>query len=114
MSLRYGARKMVAPKPKKRKLVISGIGADDVCGWEGVKNWCEVHSPPSFVCLHGADSSPQSFGQIRSMVRGLHDEIHVDFRKASVAETVCRVRARVVIKGVGHVDLSWYVGKRRG
>jgi len=39
--------------------------------------------------------------------------LHVDFRRADVADTVCRVRAKVFIAGVGSVQLSWYTGDKR-
>lgn len=32
----------------------------------------------------------------------------VDWKKASVAETVCRVQATVWIRGAGSVGLSWF------
>ena len=59
-------------------------------------------------------------------------DLHIDFRKAEVADTVrlsysrffwwdmsqrilmqvCRINARVHINGVGSVLLSWYSGKK--
>ena len=45
-SLGYANRSLV--KPKKRKLVVNGVGRDNVHAYEAVKDWCEV----SFVvCL---------------------------------------------------------------
>ena len=55
--------------------------------------------------------SVQSFGEVRSMLRKENGEIHVDWRKSSIAETVCRIRAGVFINGAGSVNLSWYTGK---
>ncbi|KAF8814320.1 hypothetical protein BYT27DRAFT_7334507 [Phlegmacium glaucopus] len=56
-------------KQPKRKLVINGVSENDVQGYEAVKAWCE------------------SFGEIREMKRTPDGHLHVDFRKASVAET---------------------------
>ena len=44
------------------------------------------------------------------MSRKSNGDIHVEFRKASVAETVCRVRGNVALHGA-HVYLSWFSGK---
>ncbi|KAF4581338.1 hypothetical protein EYR40_002926 [Pleurotus pulmonarius] len=78
---------------KKRKLVVSGI--EDERGYEAVRAWCE------------------SFGQVRSFAPspagdGSKGSVVVDWKKASVAETVCRVQATVWIRGAGSVGLSWF------
>lgn len=39
-SLGYGSRSLV--KPKKRKLIVSGVGRDSTSAYEAVKDWCEV------------------------------------------------------------------------
>ncbi|PCH34011.1 hypothetical protein WOLCODRAFT_135447 [Wolfiporia cocos MD-104 SS10] len=79
---------------KKRKLVISGIPAGDERRFAAVKQWCE------------------SFGEINQIVRVPNGDLHVDFRKAEVADTVCRLQARVYISGVGSVCLSYFTGKK--
>ncbi|KAI0651989.1 hypothetical protein C8Q79DRAFT_1005232 [Trametes meyenii] len=79
---------------KKRKLIISGIPPDDERRFDGVRRWCE------------------SFGELSSITRAHNGDLHVDFRKAEVADTVCRLNARVYIAGVGSVCLSWFTGKR--
>ncbi|KAH9858054.1 hypothetical protein C2E23DRAFT_880721 [Lenzites betulinus] len=79
---------------KKRKLIISGIPPDDERRFEGARKWCE------------------SFGEVSSISRAPNGDLHVDFRKAEVADTVCRLNARVNITGVGSVCLSWFTGKR--
>ncbi|KAI0639549.1 hypothetical protein C8Q77DRAFT_1214077 [Trametes polyzona] len=79
---------------RKRKLIISGIPPDDERRFVGVRKWCE------------------SFGELNSITRALNGDLHVDFRKAEVADTVCRLNARVYIAGVGSVCLSWFTGKR--
>ncbi|KAI9065876.1 hypothetical protein FKP32DRAFT_1566981 [Trametes sanguinea] len=79
---------------KKRKLIISGIPPDDERRFEGVRKWCE------------------SFGELNSITRAPNGDLHIDFRKAEVADTVCRLNARVYIAGVGSVCLSWFTGKR--
>ncbi|KAI8990566.1 hypothetical protein BD414DRAFT_304635 [Trametes punicea] len=81
-------------RSKKRKLIISGIPPGDERRFEGVKKWCE------------------SFGELNSITRVPNGDLHVDFRKAEVADTVCRLNARVYIAGVGSVCLSWFTGKR--
>ncbi|KAI9512565.1 hypothetical protein F5148DRAFT_853898 [Russula earlei] len=79
---------------RKKKLVVSGIAKGDQARLEGVRKWCE------------------SFGEVSQITRMPNGDLHIDFRKAEVADTVCRVNARVHIAGVGSVSLSWYAGKR--
>ncbi|KAK0500577.1 hypothetical protein EDD18DRAFT_1347988 [Armillaria luteobubalina] len=80
---------------KKKKLIVSGIGPDDTRRFEGVKRWCE------------------SFGEVSQIMRMPNGDLHVYFRSAEVADTVCRLRAKVYIAGVGSVNLSWYAGNKR-
>ncbi|KAG7098945.1 hypothetical protein E1B28_000835 [Marasmius oreades] len=80
---------------KKKKLVVSGIATNDVRKFEGAKRWCE------------------SFGEVSQIVRMPNGDLHVHFRSAEVADTVCRLRAKVYIAGVGSVNLSWYTGNKR-
>jgi len=77
---------------KKKKLVISGISAGDTRKFDAAKRWCE------------------SFGEVNQITRMPNDDLHVHFRNADVADTVCRLRAKVYIRGVGSVQLSWYTG----
>ncbi|EMD41877.1 hypothetical protein CERSUDRAFT_110435 [Gelatoporia subvermispora B] len=89
------ASMLASPKSKrKRKLIVSGIPMDDEHRVEGVKRWCE------------------SFGEVNCITRIPNGDIHVDFRRAEVADTVCRLQARVYITGVGSVGLSWFTGKK--
>ncbi|KAJ6504399.1 hypothetical protein DFH09DRAFT_1251976 [Mycena vulgaris] len=69
--------------PRKKKLVISGIAAGDTRKFEACK---------------------------AVITRMPNDDLHVHFRNAEVADTVCRLRAKVYIRGVGSVQLSWYTG----
>jgi len=88
---------MVLPtsrEKRKKKLVVSGIAKGDQARLEAVRKWCE------------------SFGEVNQITRMPNGDLHIDFRKAEVADTVCRVNARVHIAGVGSVSLSWYTGKR--
>lgn len=80
-------------KTRRKRLVIGGIPLNDNRRYEAAKRWCE------------------SFGEVRSISRRANGEILVDFRKAEVADTVCRVQARVNIAGVGSCTLSWHVVK---
>ncbi|KAF9269969.1 hypothetical protein L218DRAFT_992644 [Marasmius fiardii PR-910] len=80
---------------KKKKLVINGIAPNDVRKFEGAKRWCE------------------SFGEVSQIVRMPNGDLHVYFKSAEVADTVCRLRAKVFIAGVGSVNLSWYTGNKR-
>ncbi|KAF8221674.1 hypothetical protein L208DRAFT_1426555 [Tricholoma matsutake] len=80
---------------KKRKLVVSGVGHKDFRKFEGVKRWCE------------------SFGEVSQIIRMPNGDLHVHFRLAEVADTVCRLRARVYIAGVGSVQLSWSTVDKR-
>ncbi|KAJ7193394.1 hypothetical protein GGX14DRAFT_478836 [Mycena pura] len=82
----------LGPRKKKKRLVISGIAAADTRKFEAAKRWCE------------------SFGPVSQITRMPNDDLHVHFRNAEVADTVCRLRAKVCIRGVGSVQLSWYVG----
>ncbi|KAF5349296.1 hypothetical protein D9756_009365 [Leucocoprinus leucothites] len=95
-------------KGSKRRLVISGVG-DGQGEVAALKEWCA------------------SLGEVRSMVKvksvdGVVTEIGrgdrsgqnvwvVDFKKSSVAESVCRLQAKVEIKGAGSVRLSWETAK---
>jgi len=86
---------IASPRHKrKRKLIISGIPPGDEKRYEAVKKWCE------------------SFGEVNSISREFNGNLYVDFRKAEVADTVCRLQARVYIKGVGSVCLSYFTGKK--
>ncbi|KAF7307113.1 hypothetical protein MIND_00504700 [Mycena indigotica] len=82
----------LGPRKKKKTLVISGISAVDTRKFEAAKRWCE------------------SFGELLQIVRMPNGDLHVHFRNAEVADTVCRVRAKVYIRGVGSVQLSWCTG----
>lgn len=93
-TLRSGTLKVPNQK-KKKKLVISGVGVHETRKFEGVKTWCE------------------SFGEIRQISRVPNGDLHIEFRKADVADTVCRIRAKVFISGVGSVYLSWTAGDKR-
>ncbi|OCH87467.1 hypothetical protein OBBRIDRAFT_154424 [Obba rivulosa] len=89
------ASMLASPKSRrKRKLIVSGIPMNDEHRVEGVRQWCE------------------SFGEINYITRISNGDLHVDFRKAEVADTVCRLQARVYIGGVGSVGLSWFTGKK--
>jgi hypothetical protein len=79
---------------RKKKLIVSGIAKGDQLRLEAVRRWCE------------------SFGEVNQITRMPNGDLHIDFRKAEVADTVCRVNARVHINGVGSVSLSWYSGKK--
>ncbi|THH23085.1 hypothetical protein EUX98_g8093 [Antrodiella citrinella] len=79
---------------KKRKLIISGLTHGDHSRFEAVRKWCE------------------SFGEVNQITRMQNGDLHIDFRKNEVADTVCRLNARVHIAGVGSVGLSWFTGKR--
>ncbi|KAG1757113.1 hypothetical protein EDB19DRAFT_12620 [Suillus lakei] len=82
-------------RSSKKKLVIGGIAPNDVKRLEAVQKWC------------------QSFGEVDQITRMPNGDLHVNFHKAEVADTVCRVRAKVYIAGVGSVHLSWYSGNKR-
>lgn len=79
---------------RKKKLVVSGIAHGDSQRTTSLRHWCET------------------FGEVTRIVRMPNADLHVHFRKAEVAETVCRVRARVTIPSVGSVQLSWYRGDK--
>lgn len=55
----------------------------------------------------------QSFGEVRQILRMPNGDLVVSFQSAEVADTVCRVRAKVFINGVGSVQLSWTTEKKR-
>ncbi|KAI0068174.1 hypothetical protein BV25DRAFT_1818553 [Artomyces pyxidatus] len=93
--LRHVPAILPVPRDKrKKKLIISGIAVGDERRYQGVKQWCE------------------SFGEVNQITRMQNGDLHVDFRKSEVADTVCRINARVFIAKVGTVSLSWYTGKR--
>ncbi|KAI0045242.1 hypothetical protein FA95DRAFT_1607864 [Auriscalpium vulgare] len=74
-------------RPSKR-LVVTGVRDGDLRAEEAVRLWCE------------------SFGALRRIVRK-DGALHISFKKASVADTVCRLQAQVFIRGAGSVGLSW-------
>ncbi|KAF8640355.1 hypothetical protein AX17_000026 [Amanita inopinata Kibby_2008] len=80
---------------KKRRLVVSGIKPNDSRKFDNLKRWCE------------------SFGEVSQITRMPNNDLHVHFRRADVADTVCRLRAKVSINGVGSVQLSWTYGGKR-
>ncbi|KAI6112506.1 hypothetical protein EDD16DRAFT_1168272 [Pisolithus croceorrhizus] len=85
----------ISSQSRKKRLVISGIALNDSTRLEAVQRWCE------------------SFGEVDQVTRMPNGDLHVNFRKAEVADMVCRVRARVQIAGVGSVHLSWTYGHKR-
>jgi len=72
---------------EKRTLVITGIGDGEE---DAVRTWCEA------------------FGEVKAFERRGNGCLIVDFKKASVADTVRRVQAQVQIRGAGSVNLNWY------
>ncbi|KAI9507878.1 hypothetical protein F5148DRAFT_1149443 [Russula earlei] len=77
----------------EKRLVVSGLEKGNLDAELAVKRWCE------------------SFGELRRISRK-DGALHVSWKKASVADTVCRLEARVYIKGVGSVGLSWVTEPR--
>ncbi|KAH9974821.1 hypothetical protein BGW80DRAFT_1559780 [Lactifluus volemus] len=77
----------------EKKLIVSGLEEGNLDAELAVKRWCE------------------SFGELRRISRK-DGALHVSWKKASVADTVCRLEARVFIKGVGSVGLSWITEPR--
>ncbi|PPQ67127.1 hypothetical protein CVT25_005728 [Psilocybe cyanescens] len=80
---------------KKKRLIISGVGVAETRKLEGIKRWCE------------------SFGDVRNISRIPNGDLQIDFRDPEVADTVCRIRAKVFIVGVGSVQVSWVSGNKR-
>ncbi|KAI0785493.1 hypothetical protein BC629DRAFT_522316 [Irpex lacteus] len=106
---------------KKRKLIVSGITPGDQRRYDHLRQWCEVGPSPANLIsstqfadlfLSHKRCKPQSFGELNQITRVPNGDLHVDFRSAEVADTVCRIHAAVHINGVGTVSLSWYTGKR--
>jgi hypothetical protein len=100
-------------KGKKRTLVVGGVKEHEVFAYEAVKRWCEVRISPSLVTHTLTSLTNQAHGEVRTFSRKPNGDIHVDFRKSSVAETVCRVRGNVALDGA-NVHLSWFSGKKGG
>lgn len=71
------SRKLGVLTSGKRRLVISGVGEGDAQGHAAVRAWCE------------------GFGEVRQMERKGNGCLVVDFRKASVANTVSFVSLAV-------------------
>lgn len=94
MPMRRVPSVLVSQEKKKKKLVIGGVGIHDERRVDGVRRWCE------------------SFGEVNQITRAQNGDLHIDFRRSEVADTVCRLNARVHIAGVGSVSLSWYTGKK--
>lgn len=81
-------------RSKMKKLIIGGVPEDQPGKFGAVRRWCE------------------GFGAVEKITRAQNGELHVYFRDPRVAETVCRVRAMVLIKGAGSVQLSWFTGSK--
>jgi hypothetical protein len=77
---------------RKRKMVVSGIKSGDLRREQALRKWCS------------------SQGEVSRLVRVANGNIHVSYRSAEVAEEVCCIRGRVIIDGVGTVNLSWFRG----
>ncbi|KAJ7925999.1 hypothetical protein B0H13DRAFT_1974176 [Mycena leptocephala] len=69
-------------------------------------SWNSADEPANLRCKQWCES----FGEVSQITRMPNDDLHVNFRQADVADTVCRLRAKVYIRGVGSVQLSWYMG----
>ncbi|KAG6380842.1 hypothetical protein JVT61DRAFT_5228 [Boletus reticuloceps] len=80
---------------RKRKLVVSGIPLNDTRRLDAIQRWC------------------QSFGEVDQITRMPNGDLHINFQRTEVADTVCRVRAKVNIVGAGSVHLSWVTGNKR-
>ncbi|KAI0065020.1 hypothetical protein BV25DRAFT_1780730, partial [Artomyces pyxidatus] len=76
-------------RDRHKRLVVSGLRSGDMRAEEAVRRWCE------------------EFGTVRRVSRREDGTLHVSFKKAEVADRVCRLQAQVFIKGVGDVGLSW-------
>ena len=61
--------------------MLQGCRADAVADW-GLSSFL-----PSFLL----SSTMQSFGELSSITRVANGDLHIDFRKAEVADTVCVV-----------------------
>jgi len=72
---------------------VSGLEEGNLDAELAVKRWCE------------------SFGELRR-ISHKDGALHVSWKKASVADMVCRLEARVYIKDVGSVGLSWITEPR--
>ncbi|KAK7695341.1 hypothetical protein QCA50_002532 [Cerrena zonata] len=81
-------------RKKKRKLVITGVPVGDKRRTDALLKWC------------------QTFGEVSQITRAQNGDLYIDFKSSEVADTVCRLNARVYIAGVGSVGLSWFTGKR--
>ena len=80
-----------ARQTKKRKLVVSGIALNDTRRLEAFQRWCQVRpinsicTPAlSFLCL-----ICKSFGEVDQITRMPNGDLHINFQKAEVADTVC-------------------------
>ncbi|KAF5388552.1 hypothetical protein D9757_004612 [Collybiopsis confluens] len=83
---------LLSKSSKKKRLIVSGIAPNDVRKFDGVRNWSE------------------GFGEVSHIIRMPNGDLHVHFRSAEVADTVCRLRAKVYIVGCGSVNVSWTTG----
>ena len=89
---------LTSPKArKKRKLNISGIPPDDERRFEGYRKWCEVSAlMPQYCRVRIPNTTGQSFGELNSITRVPNGDLHVDFRKAEVADTVRPLKLRLI------------------
>lgn len=89
LSLRGKSPSLISnPRSKKRKLVVSGIPAGDQRRYERIRQWCE------------------SFGELNQITRIPNGDLHVDFRRAEVAETVSSLRVFILCLIAHHSCLA--------
>lgn len=75
---------------KKRKLVVSGIALNDTRRLDAIQKWCRVRGvrylqlvPPNIFSRHD-----KSFGEVDQITRMPNGDLHIDFQRAEVADTV--------------------------
>lgn len=98
-----------ATSGRRKKLVVSGIERDNFDAIEGLQRWCEVRGYLFFFPKSCADRSrifSQKFGELRTITRMPNGDLHVDFKRTEVADTVSAVfhRRRAILS---ESDMGW-------
>ena len=72
---------------KKKKLVVSGIALNDTRRLDAIQRWCQVCAV-KYLRLYSPHFSTQSFGEVDQITRMPNGDLHINFEKAEVADTV--------------------------
>lgn len=77
-----------ARQTKKRKLVVGGIPLNDTRRLDAIQRWCQVGGVKYRYMAPPNRFSHKSFGEVDQITRMPNGDLHINFQKAEVADTV--------------------------